>query len=203
MTSLPETPACYQKLLWRAREIALANSTANALAWDIETYMPAKSLPYRAEQLAWLTGRAHRQFIARQVGQWISECEQHGFQPDSAESGNIREWRRQYDRAAKLSTSLVEKLERVRTHARAAWQQARQQSEFALFKPHFDKVLALTWKMADAWGYTNSPYDAPVEGYEPGATTTQLRQVFSELRPALATILARAAAKSASMPADL
>ena len=190
MTSLSEAPASYKKLLRRAREIALASHAASALTWDQETYMPAKSLPYRAEQLAWLTGHSHRLFIARQVGQWISECEQHGFPADSAESGNIREWRRQYDRATKLSARLVEELERVRAHARAAWQQARQQSDFALFKPHLDKVLALTRRMAEAWGYKDSPYDALVEGYEPGATAAQLRHLFSELRPALAAILA-------------
>ena len=203
MTNLPETPAAYQKLLKRAREIALAGSAASVLAWDLETYMPAKALPYRAEQLAWLTGHAHRQFIARQVGQWIAECEQHGFSPDSAEAGNVREWRRQYDRATKVSVRLVEKLERIRTHARAAWQEARKQSKFALFRPHLEKVLALSRQMADVWGYKVSPYDALVEGYEPGATTAQLRQLFSELRPALATVLAPAVARSAATPADL
>src|ERR1700680_3533123 len=104
MSTLTDSPASYKKLLRRAREIALARSAANALAWDQETYMPAKSLPYRAEQLAWLTGHAHRQFIVRQVGQCISECEQHGFAPDSAEAGNLREWRRQYNRATKVPT---------------------------------------------------------------------------------------------------
>ncbi len=203
MTSLSEAPASYKKLLRRAREIALASHAASALTWDQETYMPAKSLPYRAEQLAWLTGHSHRLFIARQVGQWISECEQHGFPADSAESGNIREWRRQYDRATKLSARLVEELERVRAHARAAWQQARQQSDFALFKPHLDKVLALTRRMAEAWGYKDSPYDALVEGYEPGATAAQLRHLFSELRPALAAILAPAASRSAAVPEKL
>ena len=203
MTSVPENPAEYEKLLQRAREIALAGSAASALTWDLETYMPAKALPYRAEQLAWLSGLAHRRFIARQVGEWIAECEQHGFAPDSAEAGNVREWRRQYDRATKVSARLVEKFERVRTHARAAWQEARKQSKFSLFRPHLDKVLALTRQMADAWGYRESPYDALVEGYEPGATTAQLRQLFSELRPALATILAPAVERSAATPADL
>jgi len=165
--------------------------------------MPAKSLAYRAEQLAWLTGHAHRQFIARQVGQWISESEQHGFAPECAEAGNLREWRRQYDRATKVPTSLVEKLERVRAHAREAWRQARQQSNFAMFKPHLDKVLDLNRQMADCWGYKESPYDALVEGYEPGATASQLRRIFSELRPAIASILPPAAAKSAEEPADL
>src|SRR5580700_2018165 len=153
MSTLPEVPAPYKKLLRRAREIALATSAASALTWDQETYMPPKSLPYRAEQLAWLSGHAHRQFIARQVGQWISECEQHGFAPDSAQAGNLREWRRQYDRATKISARLVEKLERVRAHAREAWRQARQQSKFSIFKKHLEKILALNRQMADCWGY--------------------------------------------------
>src|SRR5580704_10148704 len=124
MSTPLEAPASYKKLLRRAREIALATSAASALTWDQETYMPPKSLPYRAEQLAWLSGHAHRRFIATQVGQWISHCEQNGFAPESAEAGNLREWRRQYDRATKVSTRLVEKMERVRAHAREAWRQA-------------------------------------------------------------------------------
>jgi carboxypeptidase Taq len=66
-----------------------------------------------------------------------------------------------------------------------------------------DKVLALTRQMADCWGYKDSPYDALVEGYEPGATAAQLRQLFSELRPAIASVLAPAMAKSAAVPRDL
>jgi len=203
MSNQPEAPAAYKKLLGRARKIALASSAAQGLTWDQETYMPAQALPFRAEQLAWLTGHAHSLFIAKQVGQWIAECEQHGFPPASNESGNIREWRRQYDRSTKVPTRLVEKLEKVRAHAREAWRQARQQSKFALFKPHFDKVLKLTRQMADCWGYQDSSYNALVEGYEPGATAAQLRQLFSELRPAITSILAPAVAKSAAVPADL
>jgi carboxypeptidase Taq len=198
-----EAPASYKKLLRRAREIALATSASNALTWDQETCMPPQALPYRAEQLAWLSGHAHRRFIARQVGQWISECEQHGFPAEADEAGNVREWRRQYDRATKVPTRLVEKLEKVRAHSREAWRQARQKSNFALFKPHLDKVLALTRQMAECWGYKESPYDALVEGYEPGATAAQLRQLFSELRPAITSVLAPAVAKSAAVPGDL
>ncbi|HEY3863625.1 MAG TPA: carboxypeptidase M32 [Verrucomicrobiae bacterium] len=203
MPTSPEAPLAYRRLLQRAREIALASSTGSALTWDQETYMPAKALPYRAEQLAWLTGHAHRQFVAKQVGQWISECEQLGFAPDSDEAGNLREWRRQYNRATKVPARLVEKLERVRAHAREAWRQARQQSDFAQFHPHFDKILALNRQMADCWGYEQSAYDALAEGYEPGVTAAQLRQLFSELRPAIASVLAPAQARSAAVPADL
>jgi len=204
---MPSTPSkhstAYKKLLKRSREIALATSAAQALTWDQETYMPPKSLPYRAEQLAWLSGHAHRRFIAGQVGDWISECEQNGFAPESNEAGNLHEWRRQYDRATKVPPRLIEKLERVRAHAREAWRQARQQSKFTIFKPHLDKVLSLTAQMADCWGFKESPYDALVEGYEPGATATELRQLFAELRPEISSVLGPAAAKSAAVPKDL
>src|SRR5580704_12669877 len=122
---MPKAPASYKKLLKRSREIAFLASSASALQWDQETFMPPKALPYRAEQLAWLGGQAHRRFIAGTVGNFIAECEQAGFPPDSDEAANVREWRRLYDRATKVPPHLVEKFERTCAHAREAWGQAR------------------------------------------------------------------------------
>src|SRR3989442_4410291 len=143
--SEPFTP--YQKLIKRAREIALVASASELLSWDLETYLPTKGVGYRAEQLAHLSGHTHRLFIVKKVGDWISACEQHGYAPESDEAGNVREWRRHYDRASKLPTRLVEKFQRVRTHAREAWRQARQRSDFAPFQPHLKKVLEICRQM--------------------------------------------------------
>jgi len=194
--------AAYRKLCQRARAIALLSSTAEALAWDQETYMPPKALGYRAEQMAFLSGEAHRRFTAKSVGALIAECEQHGFAPDSDEAANVREWRRHHDRATKIPARLIERLERVRTHAREAWRLARQESKFRRFKPHLDKILAITKQMADCWGYAESPYDALVEGYETGVTAGQLRRLFAELRPAIVSVLGPATERSARVPKD-
>src|ERR1700690_2117919 len=98
--------------------------------------MPPKSLAYRAEQLACLSGRAHRLFTTKKVGDLILDCEQQGLPPGTDEAANVREWRRQYDRATKVPIRLVEKLERLRAHGREAWRNAREQSKFSLFKPY-------------------------------------------------------------------
>jgi carboxypeptidase Taq len=194
--------ASYKKLLKRAREIALLSSTAEVLAWDQETYMPTKSLAYRAEQMAYLGGEAHRLFTARKIGELISACESENFASDSDEAANVREWRRRYDRATKVPVRLVEKLERVRAHAREAWKHAREQSKFRLFKPHLDKILAITKQMADCWGFKESPYDALVEGYEQAVTANQLRELFSQLRPAIVSVLGPATERSTKIPKD-
>ena len=195
--------APYKKLLDRSREIALVAGASETLTWDLETYLPAKGVDFRAEQLAHLGGHTHRLFTAKKVGEWISACEQHGFAPESDEAGNVREWRRHYDRATKLPTRLVEKFQRVRTHAREAWRQARQRSEFAVFRPHLKKVLEINRQMAACWGFQESPYDALVEEYEPGVRASQLRSLFTELRPAIGSVLGAAVDCSAAVPKAL
>jgi carboxypeptidase Taq len=190
----------YRKLLKRAREIALLDSTNSALSWDEETYLPSKALTHRAEQMAYLSGRSHRLFTASQVGDWISECEQQGFAPDSDEAANVREWRRSYDRKTKIPARLVETFQRLRSHAREAWGQARQQSKFKLFRPHLQKLLDLQLQFAELWGYTGSPYNAHLDEYEPGARAEDLRELFAALRPEIIAILGPAVERSKATP---
>ncbi len=197
---MPADFAPYRKLCKRAHEIAFLTSSAAALNWDLETYMPPKALPFRAEQLAYLGGKAHRMFTSKQVGQLIAAGENHGFAPDSDAAANVREWRWRYDRATKVPARLIEKLERTRAHAREAWKAAREQSRFRLFQPHLQKIVDLNRQLADCWGYPESPYDALVEGYERGVTASELRALFATLRPAIVALLPAAVERSAAIP---
>lgn len=195
--------APYRRLEQRARQIAFISSASELLSWDLETYMPPKGLSFRAEQLAYLSGQAHRLWTAKAVGGWIAACEQHEFPADSPEGANVREWRRAYDRATKLPPALVEEIERTRTVAREAWREARQRSEFGLFQPHLEKLLDLNRQKAERLGFEESPYDALLDGYEPGTRASQLQALFAELRPAIGAILGPALERSAAVPKDL
>ena len=136
--------AAYQQLCERSREVYLLRSVAGVLSWDFETYIPSKAVPYRAEQLSYLEAKAHTLFTEPSVGDWLQAAEQAGFDPDSEEGANIREWRRSYDRATKIPVALVEEFEKTRTLAREAWVQARAESQFSLFEPHLEKIVDLT-----------------------------------------------------------
>ncbi|MSU60867.1 MAG: carboxypeptidase M32 [Pedosphaera sp.] len=193
----------YSNLLHRSREIGLIDSACQLLSWDQETCMPPECLPFRAEQLAHLGGWTHRLFTKPEVGDWIKACEDHGFTPDSDEAANVREWRRAYDRKTKVPAELVEELQRAQSFAREAWIEARQKSEFPIFQPHLEKLLQLSLRMADCWGYEQSRYDALLESYEPGARAAALKKLFSELRPVIAELGRIAGERSARLPADM
>ena len=160
--------AAYEHLRARAKEISLIDAASSLLNWDEETHMPRKALPFRAEQVACFSGWSHRQFTAPEVGDWIKACEDHGFAVDSDEAANVREWRRSYDRATRLPAELVEEFNRATTLARDAWADARKRSEFPLFQPHLEKLIALNRQMADKWGYQECRYDALLDGHDFG-----------------------------------
>src|SRR6202043_2407698 len=181
--------AAYRQLCERSREVYLLRSVAGVLSWDFETYIPTKAIPYRAEQLSYLEAKAHTLFTEPSVGDWLKETEQIGFDPGSEEEGNVREWRRSYDRATKIPVALVEEFEKTRTIGRGAWVQARADSRFSVFQPHLEKIVELTRQKADLWGYQESPYDALMDDYEPGMTTKEVRPVLEQLREALVELL--------------
>ena len=184
----------YDSLLQRSREIAVYNSAASLLSWDQETYMPPKAGAYRAEQLSQLAGLTHRLGTAPEVGDWIKACEDSlpstADEEDTAlREANVREWRRDYDRATKLPARLVEEHARTTSLSRDAWAQARRDSNFAAFAPWLEKILALTREQAECWGYATCRYDALLEGYEPGARAADLAPVFADLQKQLSPLL--------------
>ena len=198
--TMTHSPASYQKMWKRMREVSWLNSTASALEWDQDTYMPPKALAHRAEQLSYLRGRAHRLFTARAAGGLIADCEQQGFAPESVEGTNVREWRRQFDRATKVPSAFVEKFERLKALAHESWREARAQSRFEVFQPHLARIVGMIRQKADYLGYEASPYDALLEEYEPGARAAGMARLFAELRPAIVALLGPALKHSAAVP---
>jgi carboxypeptidase Taq len=186
----------YDSLQQRSREIALYNSTASVLSWDQETYMPGKAGAYRAEQLGQLAGLTHRLSTSEEIGDWIKSCEDQlppcaDAEETALRAVNVREWRRDYDRATKLSARLVEDIARTTSLAREAWAEARRESNFAAFAPWLEKIIGLVREQAEGWGYTTCAYDALLEGYEPGARSADLAPVFADLQKELTPLLPR------------
>ena len=199
---MPSAFQPYSNLLVRARDLSFVDSASALMHWDEETYMPRAALAFRAEQVAFLSGWSHRQFISPEVGDWIKVCEDHGFAAESDEAANVRNWRWAYDRATKLPPELVEEFNRASMLAREAWVDARERSEFARFQPHLETLLGLTRRMADHWGYAACRYDALLEGHERGARAADLKALFDELRPAIVSVLGPAMEQSRSVPED-
>ncbi len=177
----------YRELIDRYREKCLLDSAAGVLGWDERTYLPPKGSAFRADQMALLAKLSHEKLTHQRLGELLGQLE--GSRLDDDAAVNVREIRRVYDRAVKMPARLVEELARTTTRAQNVWQEARKNNDFPAFAPWLDKLVSLKREEAQAVGYRESPYDALLDEYEPGATARAITQVFAELRAELVPLV--------------
>lgn len=188
----------YAELVTRVKAVGLLNSCGSVLHWDHQTYMPAKGAAHRAEQLALLAGLSHTQFTAPETGELLSQAEMGDTRrdPGSVAAVNIREIRRNYDRATRVPPALVEELARTSALAHEVWVDARRESDFERFRPWLEKLVGLKQYEARAISADGLLYDALLDCYEPGATVSDLIPLFDELRKSLVHLVGRIGASS-------
>lgn len=193
--------ASYAELINRTREASLLGSCASLLGWDERTYMPRAAAAHRGEQMALLARLGHQMATDPRIGDLLADVESSSLVTDFAsDSGaNVREIRRNYDRATKLPKELVEELARVTSQAQGVWQDAKEQSDFSRFQPWLEKIVALKRQEAAAVGYHDHPYDALLDEYEPGAKTIEIRKLFADLSAGLVPLVG-SIAKSTKRP---
>ncbi len=179
----------------RLLDIQHLKDAAALLSWDQETYMPSGGGQTRAEQLATLQTLAHAKFVSPDIEDLLL----HHIDPttglanteaiDDASKALLRETWRDFSRAKKLPSDFVNRRERECSLAQQVWTEARRRDDFMHFLPNLQTVVALKFEEIDYMGYDDSPYDALLDTYEPGATVAQLQPLFATLRHGLLELL--------------
>lgn len=190
----PDQQAAYDHLVAHAREVAMLNSIASLLAWDERTMMPLQAGPYRAEQMAYLSGCVHQLQTDPRVGQWLEVLADSPLAKDThGEAATVIRWLDwQYRRKTLLPRSLVEALARQCVIGQQTWARARAADDFSVLAPVLEEIVRLSRQKAEALGYPRTPYDALLEEYEPFERTdhlaTILRNLADELQPMVRAI---------------
>jgi carboxypeptidase Taq len=190
----------YAELIRLSREKTVLLSSLAMLQWDAEICMPRGGVKHRGDQMALIAGIVHDRATDPRFGEMLSAVESSSrvSDPESAEAVNVRELRRDFDRETRLPRRLVEELARVSAESSQAWSEARDENDFGKFEPWLDRTFALAREKADAFGWVEARYDALLEDYEPGMTTSQLSALFAKLGPELVPIVDSLRDRSAS-----
>ncbi|HNR30392.1 MAG TPA: carboxypeptidase M32 [Candidatus Hydrogenedentes bacterium] len=180
----------------RARfgEYADVKAAIALLSWDQEVYMPPKGAAARGQQLATLSGLAHRLLTSGEMGALLKDLGEAGDGLGPDDRALVFETLHDYTRATQLPEAFVRRFAEEQSKAYEAWVRARRASDFAMFRPHLETMVDLLRRKADYHGYEQTPYDALLADYERGMTTARLREIFGELAPKQRDLVARIAA---------
>ncbi|MGE3314287.1 MAG: carboxypeptidase M32 [Planctomycetaceae bacterium] len=187
---MSKVDALYDELIADLKKAAILSSISSLAGWDEQTYMPKGGVSHRSEQSSLLAGMLHERATSARRGELIAALEGSDLGDEfSVRRINIREARRQYNKAVKLPQRLVEELSRVCSFAQQAWVEARKKKDYKTFEPWLEKVVALKKEEAAAIGYKEAPYDALLDDYEPGATASSIQKIFTPLREELVKLV--------------
>lgn len=188
-----EPQRAYHEVLSLMRNASDLQSAIALLGWDQETYMPPAAAAARAEQIATLSAMAHSiltsdsaQRLAEDFAQSLSAID---GELSEFEKRIVRVFIRQVQQAVALPEDFVRRKARVTTLAQERWKQARARSSFALFRDDLATLVELAREEAQHRGYSQHPYDALLDLYEPGMTVHMLSPIFERLSQATREIL--------------
>lgn len=182
----------YEKLHSRFKRIGDLEHALAMLSWDEAAMMPTGGGAVRAESMATLSGMVHDMVAADETGELAETALAEDL--DEWQTANVELIRRDWQAARALPGDLVVALSAATSACQQAWRPARPANDWAAVADPLETVLGLTRQkahaLADALGC--DPYDALLDGYQPGLTKAQVDPLFAQLRDVLPPLIDKA-----------
>lgn len=175
--------------------------------------MPPGAGEGRTQQVATLRRLGHERFTDDELGGLLDEAAASLAEApaDDLDAALVRVSLRDRARAVLLPSRLITARAEASGRAKDAWRIARETNDFGRFAPHFERILDVCNEEAELLrpliarerGSDYSPtdadarYDALLDNYEPGGSTSHIASVFAELRAELVPLVAAIAERPA------
>ncbi|MEM0118152.1 MAG: carboxypeptidase M32 [Conexivisphaerales archaeon] len=182
-----------QQLVERYRTVWALNHASQVMRWDLETYMPPEGTAARGASLSEVSLLMQR--FTLELAPDVEKAERMKELTDH-ERGFLRLLRRRIDYYTKVPPELVSKIQKATTEARVVWREARAKSDFALFKPHLERLLELKKEEGEKLAEGEDPYDALLDQSEEGLSSSIMDSIFSKLIPSLKQLLSKVTSAS-------
>jgi carboxypeptidase Taq len=182
----------FDELLRRLGEISDLRCAFYLLSWDLQTKMPPRGAPARAEQLATLVRFGHGLATAPELGALLEELREleENSERESFEASVVRVARRDYEKERRVPGALRAEMTRAASIGYGAWLEARAAADFEVLRPHLEQRVALMHEYVACYEPFEDAYDVLLDDHEPGMRTEEVAAVFSRLKDVLVPLIA-------------
>jgi carboxypeptidase Taq len=189
-----------EQLRVRLAEVSDLGRAAGVLGWDQRVTMPPRGTEARAEQLSTLGRLIHERFTDDEIGRLLDAAEQlvDSLPYDSDDRSLVRVTRRDWEKARRVPADLRAEMTLHGARGHQAWVEARRANDFASFLPFLRTNVELKRRYIECFDWSDSPYTPLLDDFEPEMQTSEVRDVFATLRPALTELVAAAPEVDAS-----
>jgi carboxypeptidase Taq len=186
--------AAYERLRNRLADVQSLFRLNMLLFWDQQTMMPAAGSATRGEHRGMLERMRHELLASDETGRLLEELRPYegSLDPESDEASLIRVARRDHEKAARVPAELRGEMMQAASDGLRTWAEARARSDFARFLPALERHVELRRRYIDCFDSYEEPYDVLLDEFEPGMRTSQVREIFDELKAGLIPLVREA-----------
>lgn len=171
------------------RKLYAYNAASSALYLDGDTVAPRDTAEGRGVALGVLAGERHRILTGAELRKALAVLEERKGELDLLHQRETEELGRAVRQLTRVPADEYMAYAQLTNEAGDVWKRAKQASDFALFRPYLEKLVAYNRKFAGYYDPDKAPYDALLNEYERGVDTAYLDNFFAVLREKLVPLI--------------
>ncbi|PLT34918.1 carboxypeptidase M32 [Bacillus sp. V5-8f] len=190
-----------KEFLEYVKKISAYGEALSLVYWDMRTGAPKKGIDQRSEVVGVLSSEVFNMSTSEDMAAFIAKLSSTAAKKELSHITNkiVDECKKEYERNKKVPAEEYKEFVVLQSKAESVWEDAREASDFAMFQPYLEQIVAYTRKFVGYWGYEGNPYNTLLDMYEPGMTVEVLDQVFGELRERIVPLV-KAISESKNKP---
>lgn len=165
------------------------NVASSAIYLDAVTVAPKDTAEGRGVALGILAGEQQKVFTAPEVGELLAFLKEHVAELEPVVARQVEVLDRNYKQMSLIPAEEYMEYAMLTNEADAVWHRAKEESNFELFRPVLEKMVAYNTKFAGYYDSTKKPYDALLNEYERGVDMEYLDKFFGTVRENLVPLI--------------
>ena len=176
--------------LKKHQQVMAAYSHAMGVVFhDAGTAAPAGSWEGRGKTMGTLSEITYKLATDPENDVLLSYLEAHADELDAQTRREVEVLRKDFDQTRRIPADEYVEYSVLMNDAQAAWEKAKNASDFEIFAPYLEKIVAFNRKFAGYYNPDMAPYDALLNEYEEGMNMQTLDAFFAQLRSAIVPLI--------------
>ena len=184
-----ELKEALQQLELLQKKLYAYNTATSSLYLDSVTTAPKNTSDGRGVAMSILAGESQKLLTDPKVGELLDFLSEHMEELDYLVKRQVEELRRNYEQMSRIPGDEYMEYTMLTNEASDVWHKAKETSDFELFRPVLEKLVAFNQKFAGYYDSSKKPYDALLNEYERGADMEYLDNFFSIIKAKLVPLI--------------
>ena len=177
------------------------NHASSILYVDGDTVAPKNSWKGRGKALGYLSELTYRLLVNPETGEVLNTVLQGKNETDEVTFRRAEMLKKEYDELHVLPMEEYVAFQELTNEASSVWHDAKEKSDWAMFAPLLEKIVAFRRRFAALKAPGKPAYDVLLDLFEEGASMEMLDLFFRALREELSPVIREVASREKPVPA--